>query len=42
MEEPSAWTIMKLYELLNHIVDENNKKKIKGGIINNASVILKK
>jgi len=26
-EEPSAWTIMKLYYLLTHIVDENNKRK---------------
>ncbi len=37
-EEPSAWKIMKLYYLLNHIVDENKV----GVIINNASVILKK
>ncbi len=34
---------MKLYYLLNHIVDENNIEKIKVVvIINNASVILKK
>ncbi len=25
-EEPSAWTIIILYELLKHIVDENNKR----------------